>query len=191
MEKLIIDFRSQALIPIFSSEDGHTFVKQRMFQDSETSGCNFFTAVGSAGEWRRCEEMKIDVISYLARKKQLDIIGIKMHLNSSFCNLFWLICEHFWIKWSLKKNSNRRSDIKVLQPTVEKPEKVAYAKSKHWGELASQFMESTGRSNVQLSTNALNIYSDLHQVFCQFCAYMHIWSYGQQWAHFFSVCIGS
>lgn len=48
MEKLITDLQSQALMPIFSSEDGHTSVKQRMFQDSETSGCNFFTAVSEA-----------------------------------------------------------------------------------------------------------------------------------------------
>jgi len=50
MEKLIIDLQSQALIAIFSSEDGHTSVKQRMVQDSEISGYNFFTAVSSAEE---------------------------------------------------------------------------------------------------------------------------------------------
>lgn len=41
MEKLITDLQSQVLIPIFSSEDGHTSAKQRMFQDSETSVVTF------------------------------------------------------------------------------------------------------------------------------------------------------
>lgn len=45
MEKLIIYLQSQALVLIFSSEDGYTSAKQRLIQDSGTSGCNFFTAV--------------------------------------------------------------------------------------------------------------------------------------------------
>lgn len=55
MEKLT-DLQSQALIPIFSSKDGHTSVKQRMLLDSEMSGCIIFTVVGDA-DVRKCRQI--------------------------------------------------------------------------------------------------------------------------------------
>lgn len=59
MEKLITGLQSQVFIPIFSSEDGHTSAKQRMFQDSETSVLTFslLCVMPMSGNEDRCHRL--------------------------------------------------------------------------------------------------------------------------------------